>query len=267
MRYIKNMAKTEKEIAFLRGFSVEPDWTQRFTDVFDETVEIKDIETLTYINAGAGNHAIELYDKFRKDVDVFPVCETQELQKVAKVKAEATKSELEFSTSFPYAESDFVVADLSLIQFADLNESLQKAVHSSSNEVAFFLPTAGSFGEVFSFFWEVLDEMNLLKKGDEIDQLIKSVPAVSEVEELFEKLDIEEIETTTKNEGFDFDNAKEFIDSPLVQFFFMPVWLDFLDEESIPDVFEKLAAKIDEDREGLTFRFSVKATIMAGKRK
>ncbi len=265
--YIEIMTKTEKEIAFLRGFSVEPDWTQRFTDVFDETIEIKDIETLTYISAGAGNHAIEMDEKLGDDVAIFPVCETEEIQKVATVKAEATKSELDFSTKYPLVESDFVLADASLVQLKDLEGFLKKAVHLSSDRVALFLPTAGSFGEIFSYLWEVLAEMNLLKDGNEIEKLIQNIPTVSAVEEMLKALDIEKIETTTKNEVFEFDNGKEFIESPLILFFFVPNWLNFLDEKKTSDVLEKLAIKIDEDCEELTFHFTVKATIIGGKRK
>lgn len=266
MRYIENMSKTKKEIAFLRGLTVEPEWTQRFTDIFDETVKIKKIETLTYINAGAGNHAIEIDEKLGKDVEVFAVSETEELKEIAKIKAEATKSELDFSTDFPLAESDFVIADASLVLPSDLKKFLKKAVHSSSNSVVFFLPTAGSFGEVFSYLWEVLLDLDMLDKSEDIEKLINNLPTVSHVEEMFKALDIKKIETTTKNELFEFDTGTEFVESPLVQFFFIPVWFDFLNDKEKEQVKEKLAQKINEDCNGMTFRFTVKATVMGGKR-
>jgi hypothetical protein len=260
------MSKTEKEIAFLRGLTVEPEWTQRFTTIFDETVKIKKIKTLTYINAGAGNHAIELSEKFGNDAEVFPVCENEETQKIAQVKAEATKSELDFSTDFPLAESDFVLADASLVRTAELESFLTKAVHSTNNSVVFFLPTAGSFGEVFSYLWEVLLDLDLLDKSEDVENLINNLPTVSFVEEMFKNLQIKKIETTTKNELFEFDSGTEFIESPLIQFFFMPDWFGFLNDKETEQVKKKLAQKIDEDCDGITFRFTVKATVMGGKR-
>ena len=261
------MTKTKKEIAFLHGLTVEPEWTQRFTEIFDETVKIGKIETLTYINAGAGNHAIELDEKLGEDVEVFAVCESIELKEIAQVKAEATKSELDFSTEFPLAESDFVLADASLVKPKNLQEFLTKAVHSSNESVVFFLPTAGSFGEVFSYLWEVLLDLDMVEKGADVENLIQDLPTVSHVEEMFKNLNIKSIETTTKKEAFDFENGQEFIDSPLVKFFFMPVWFDFLDEKQKEQVTKKLAQKIDEDCDGMSFRFTVKATVMGGKRK
>ncbi len=267
MRYIENMSsKTEKEIAFLRGLTVEPEWSQRFTDIFDETVKIKKIKTLTYINAGAGNHAIELNEKLGNDVEVFAVCENEQLQKIAQVKAEATKSPLDFSTNLPLAESDFVLADASLVLPSDLEEFLKKAVHLSNNSVVFFLPTARSFGEVFSYLWEVLLDLEMLDKSENIEKLINNLPTVSHVEEMFKNLGIKKIETTTKDEFFDFKNGTEFIESPIVKFFFMPVWFGFLNDKEKEQVIKKLAQKIDEDCDGMTFRFTVKATVMGGKR-
>ncbi len=259
-------SKTKKEIAFLRGLTVEPEWTQRFTDIFDATVKIKKIKTLTYINAGAGNHAIELDEKLKNDIEVFAVCETEELQKIAQVKAEATKSSLDFSTNLPLAESDFVIADASLVLPSDLKDFLTKAVHASSKSVVFFLPTARSFGEVFSYLWEVLLDLDMLDKSENIEKLINNLPTVSHVEEVFKNLGMKKIETTTKDEFFDFENGTEFIESPLVQFFFMPVWFDFLSDKEKEQAKQKLAQKIDEDCDGMSFRFTVKATVMGGKR-
>lgn len=268
MRYIEFMSsKTKKELAFLRGLAVEPEWTQRFTNIFDETVEIKGVETLTYINAGAGNHAIELDEKLGDDVEVFPVCETEEIREIAQVKAEATKSGLDFSTSFPLAESDFVIADASLVRPSGLNDFLAQTVRASNERIVFFLPTAGSFGEIFSYLWEVLLELNLLGENEDVEHLITDLPTVSKIEETFKNLSVKKIETTTKNEIFEFETGADFIESPLMRFFFMPVWLGFLSDKEKEQVMAKLAQKIDEDCDGMTFRFSVKATIMGGERK
>lgn len=260
------MIKTDKELAFLRGLTVEPEWTQKFTEIFDETVKIKDIKTLTYINAGAGNHAIGLQEKLGNDVEVFPVCETEELRIIANAKAEAVKSNINFSTEFPLAESDFVVADASFVKSSELQDFLTNAVSSSNNEIVFFLPTAGSFGEVFSYLWEVLLELDLLGKIGIVEHLIMDLPTVSKVEEILKNLGVKKIKTITKTEFFDFETGEAFIESPLVQFFLMPEWLGFLNKQDKEKVIKKLVEKIDEDCQGMTFRFSVKATVMGGKK-
>ena len=56
----------------------------------------------------------------------------------------------------------------------------------------------------------------------------------------------------------------EFVASPLVADFLLPVWLDMLGEEEKELVTQKLAQLIDEEDGSLTFRFSVKATLLTG---
>ena len=51
------MAKTQKELAFLRDLYIEDAWTHRFTELVDKHLKLDDSENLLYINAGTGNHA------------------------------------------------------------------------------------------------------------------------------------------------------------------------------------------------------------------
>jgi hypothetical protein len=48
------MAKTERELAFLRDFEITDTWTSRFTELFDKHVAFKDARDILYINAGTG---------------------------------------------------------------------------------------------------------------------------------------------------------------------------------------------------------------------
>ena len=98
-------AKTEKEIAFLHGLYVENEWTPKFSAIFDESFKPAKEETVVYINAGAGDHALVLREKLKENTQLFAVCETLELQKIAQAKAEAIKADIDFSTNLPYAES------------------------------------------------------------------------------------------------------------------------------------------------------------------
>ena len=136
----------------------------------------------------------------------------------------------------------------------------------SDRQVAFFLPTAGSYGEIFSFLWETLLDLNLLEKGAEVERLISELPTVTSVKETVKNLGLTRLETVTKNEIFEFENGTEFINSPLVENFLLPVWLDFLDADEQEQVRQKLAQEIDADDGTLSFRFSVKATLVVGEK-
>lgn len=260
------MDKTDKELAFLRGIYVEPEFTSKFTELFNEGVVVEGYSTITYVNAGAGGHAIEIGDKLGEDVEVFPVCEDAELREIAQKKSETVQSGVDFSTDYPMARSELVIADASLLAPSSVDAFLSEAVERSSAKFVFFLPTSGSFGEVFSYLWEVFLELGMEDKGAAVEELITGIKTVSQAEETALGLQLTKVESITKNEILEFESGEMFVDSPLVRHFLAPNWLDFLDESERKDVLKTLAEKIDEDRDDMTFRFAVKATVVSGER-
>jgi hypothetical protein len=260
------MEKTEKEIAFLRGLTVEPEWTQKFTDLFDEKVKIDEILTLTYLNAGAGNHAIELAETLGAKVQIFPVCESQELSKHAQLKADTAEVAIDFATTAPIAESDYVIADVSLLTRQEVEDMIPKVTAAAIDNVGIFLPTAGSFGDVFSYLWEVLLDFESENKDDAVEELVASIPTVSHVEELLKKNNLRGIKSHVKIEHIDFEDGRKFVESPMIRFFFMPKWMKFVPEKDKERVLDRLAQKIDEGRDELTFRVSIKVGVFTGKR-
>ncbi|REJ75682.1 MAG: hypothetical protein DWQ47_09450 [Acidobacteria bacterium] len=260
------MTKTEKELAFLRGIYVEPEYTAKFTELFNENVVVDGVSTITYVNAGAGGHAIEIGDKLGEGVDVFPVCEDAELREIAQQKSESVKSGVDFSTEAPLARSEMAIADASLITPRLVDDFLESAAKCSSGRFAFFLPTAGSFGEVFSILWEVLLDEGLENKGEAVENLITEIKTVSQAEEAALALGLTKVQSISKPEMLEFENGESFVDSPLVRYFFLPEWLSFLDDEETERVLKGLAEKIDDDRNEITFRTSVKATVIWGEK-
>lgn len=261
------MSKTEKELAFLRDLYVETDWTERFTNLFDDNFKFSGEEKILYINAGAGNHALALREKLDDEIEIFGVSETRELLTIARAKADAIEANVDFSIVYPTENFDAVLADATFVRPAELNEFLARAVSLSAKQVAFFLPTASSFGEVFSILWETLLNLDLPEKGAEVERLITELPTILKVEETAKNLGLTKIQTETKSEFFDLDNGDSFVHSPLIEDFLLPVWLDFLDENEKERVKDRLAQTIDADCQEMNFSFSVKATLVVGEKK
>lgn len=258
------MKKTQKELAFLRDLYVATDWTERFTKIFDENYKFSKEKSILYVNAGTGNHAIELRRKLKGDARFEALVKDAELNKIAQAKADIVKAEIKFSGDEPRGRFDCVLADASFVEPKNLPAFLEKIIALSDKQVAFFLPTAGSFGDVFSFLWEALLNLDLLEKSVQVERLITDIPTVSVVEELAESFGLTEIETVRKDEFFDFKDGAEFIDSPLVADFLSPVWLAFLTAKEKERVRRELVQTIDDDDRTLTFRFTVKATLVGG---
>jgi hypothetical protein len=86
------------------------------------------------------------------------------------------------------------------------------------------------------------------------------------VEELLKKNNLRGIKSHVKIEHIDFEDGRKFVESPMIRFFFMPKWMKFVPEKDKERVLDRLAQKIDEGRDELTFRVSIKVGVFTGKR-
>ena len=261
------MGKTQKELAFLRDLYVTPDWTRRFAELADKHLDLDDVENVLYLNAGTGDHCFAIRDKVEGQTAVFARCENEDVLSIARDKAIAVRSDVDFSTmTFDDDSFDAVIADASLVLPDDIDEFVQDAIRvaKTGGNVTFFLPSAGSFGEVFSLLWEVLFNEDLGDHGHDAEEMITEQASVATLKSRAEFLGLTRVKSETANEIFEFENGSAFVTSPLVEDFLLPHWLETLDENEKEQVTQKLSDLIDSEDGDLSFRFSVKATVITG---
>ncbi len=263
------MAKTQKELAFLRDLYVQDEWTRRFTDLVDKHMDLRDSENMLYVNAGSGGHAMAIHERFGEKTDVFASCENEDILTIALDKAAAISSGVDFSCiRFEDDAFDAVLADASFVRPAEIEHFIENTVRvaRAGGDVAVFLPTSSSYGEVFSLLWEVLFNEDLAEHGAAVERLIAGIPTVSYIEAIAGRAGMVNINTQTEVEVFEYENGEEFIVSPLVADFLMPDWLEMLDENEKERAVKQLAQLIDAEDGTLTFRFSVKVTLLTGEK-
>jgi ubiquinone/menaquinone biosynthesis C-methylase UbiE len=263
------MAKTQRELAFLRDLYIQEEWTKRFTDLVDKHIDLSDSENLLYINAGTGSHAVAIAERFGEKTDVFAVCEDEDILNIARDKAAAVRSGVDFSCiRFEDDSFDVVLADATFIRPAEIGSYIENAVRTArtGGDVALFLPSSGSYGEIFSLLWEILFNDDLAEHGHAVETMISELPTVSRLKEMAEATGMVNINTETACELFEFENGAEFIASPLVADFLLPAWLEMLDDEQEERVQNELAQLIDTEDGTMSFRFSVKATLLTGEK-
>jgi ubiquinone/menaquinone biosynthesis C-methylase UbiE len=263
------MAKTQKELAFLRDLYIQGEWTRRFTDLVDKHMDLRDSENMLYINAGTGGHAMAIHERFGEKTDVFASVENEDMLAIARDKAAVVSSEVDFSTMrFEDDAFDAVLADATFVRPADLESFMENTIRVSrtGGDIAIFLPTAGSYGEIFSLMWEVLFNEDLAEHGAAVEKLVAELPTVSYIEETAKRTGLVNVNTQTAVEIFEYENGEEFIASPLVADFLMPIWLEVLDEEEKERAEKQLAQLIDAEDGALSFRFSVKVTLLTGEK-
>jgi ubiquinone/menaquinone biosynthesis C-methylase UbiE len=263
------MAKTERELAFLRDFDITENWTTRFTELLDKHVGFKEARSILYLNAGTGDHCIAIREKVGAETKMFATCENEELLHIARDKGTAVKADVDFSQeSFEDDSFDAVIADASFTRPGAVEELVLEAVKAArpGGEVAVVLPSSGSFGEVFSLLWEVFFNEDLGEHGHTVETMISELPSISHVEEIAVRAGLSDIKTESTTEIFEYENGAEFVSTPLVADFLLPEWLKTLNEDEKKRVSERLAQLIDDEDGSLSFRFSVKATLLMGKK-
>jgi ubiquinone/menaquinone biosynthesis C-methylase UbiE len=266
--------KTNKELAYLHELFVANDWGERFAELIDEHVKMPKEGLALYLAGGTGGHAIALQERANQNLIFHCIDENEESLELARAKATILKDSTQFSTgkidelTSPANQFNLVVGDGSLIDSQRVPQMLAEMarVAAPNATVAIVLPTLSSFGEFFSIYWEVLHNCGLLDHEADVETLIRTLPSVSAVEVMAEQAGLDEIESWTRIEEFDYDSGEEFLNAPLINDFLMPIWLRNLSGDSQQQVTAEIARLINEERHAAEFALSVKATLVKAKK-
>jgi ubiquinone/menaquinone biosynthesis C-methylase UbiE len=269
--------KSAREVAFLRDLYIDEDWTARFTKILDENLILPEEGSLLYIEPGSGNHLLglpERLDEHEDDVKLYSAHENIELLRIAQAKAAALRIKIDFEQSaenrFPYPDEQFttIIADASFLSPQDIPALLGEIdrILKKDGHASFFLPTAGSFGEFFSLLWEAFFNAGLEDRGSLVEELIRDIPVVTDIEAAAKTSGLKNVKSVTKTEYFDYENGTEFVNSFLATDFLLPRWMRSLTAEEKEKIVPELIRTIDEDRGALSFRLTLKATVFNGKK-
>jgi hypothetical protein len=163
---------------------------------------------------------------------------------------------------------DVVIGNASLVPQDRITKMFSEMVRVAAPgaHVALTLPSASSFGEFFSIYWEAMHNSGLIDHESDVEHLIMELPAVTEIEKMAEEEGLTEIESWTRIEEFDFDTGEQFLNSPLVSEFLMQGWLATVPDKARNDLMQELSRLINEERHEAEFALSVKATLVLGRK-
>ncbi len=270
--------KTEKEQAFLYDLYVTPDWSERFAQLVDEHVTLPKEGRALYVSSGTGSHALALAVRAEAGVEIVGIDADQERTALAQAKQTVAGADVgvEFRTAqleaLPFEDDSFdlVLGDASLLSADRLPELLAEMtrVAALGATVALACVTASSFGELFSLYWEALASVTDGTHAAIVETLIHELPTVSNLETMARSEGLDEVQSWTTREEFEYANGEEFFTAPLVSDFLLPQWFASLPEDDTRDAVRgELRRLIDEDRDEETkWAFSIKATVVAGQR-
>ena len=266
--------KSDKELAFLQDLFIAPDWGERFAELIDEHVALPTEGKALYAAAGTGGHAVSLQERAGNKLELLCLDENSECIELAQAKAKATNEATEFrlanldNLDLPDNSFDLVVGNASLVARPKVRKMFSEMVRVAAPgaTIALALPTASSFGEFFSIYWEALHNKRLIDHESDVEQLITELPTVTDVERMAEDQGLRDIVSWTRIEEFDYDSGEQFLSSPLVSEFLMRQWLALVPENERADLFQEISRLINEERHEAEFALSVKATLVVGKK-
>jgi ubiquinone/menaquinone biosynthesis C-methylase UbiE len=266
--------KSDKELAFLQDLFIAPDWGERFAELIDEHIKLPGEGKALYAAAGTGGHAIALQERGGTKLEMLCIDESAECLELAQAKATATNDSTQFSQSrldslaLADNEFDLVIGNASLVPTQRVRRMFSEMVRVAGPGamIALALPTASSFGEFFSIYWEALHNTGLTDHEADVEQLITELLTVSDVEQMAQDEALLDVATWTRIEEFDYDSGEQFLNSPLVAEFLMPAWLALVPEDMRADLSREISRLINEERHEAEFALSVKATLLVGQK-
>jgi ubiquinone/menaquinone biosynthesis C-methylase UbiE len=271
------MNKSSKELAYLYDLYVAPDWGERFAKLFDEHLKLPKQARALYIGAGTGGHALALKERGGEEFEIISIDENSERTELARAKAQTLKAgaAAEFHTAqietlpFEDASFDFVIGDASLIAAERLPEMIAEMarVAKANATVALSAATSSSFGEFFSIYWEALAGAQIAGQELTVENFITELPNASDIKAIFAREDLNAMQSWTKKEEFEFENGEEFLSAPLVENFLLERWLEPLPDAAARETVTREIARIINDERGTGgFNFSIKATLVVGRK-
>ena len=266
--------KSDKERAFLQDLFVAPDWGERFAELIDEHVKLPNEGKALYVEAGTGGHAMLLQERAGSKLELLCVDENPESLVLARAKATAANEQTDFniaqldSLDLHNNQFDLVIGNASLVSRQRVRKMLAEMVRVAAPgaTIALALPTASSFGEFFSIYWEAMHNNGLLDHESHVEHLIMELPTVSEVEQLAEDEGLRDVESWTRIEEFDFESGEQFLNAPLVAEFLMRDWLALVPDDRRAGLVREISRLINEERHEAEFALSVKATLIVGQK-
>ncbi len=266
--------KSNKELAFLQDLFIAPDWGERFAELIDEHLKLPKEGKALYVGAGTGGHALALQERAGEKLELLCVDENPECTELARAKATATNEQITFATA-PFDQLglsdnsfDLVIGNASLVSRQRTRKMFSELVRVAAPgaTVALTLPTASSFGEFFSIYWEALHNNDLIDYESDVEQLITELPTVSEVEQLGEDEGLRDVNSWTRIEEFDFESGEQFLNSPLVAEFLMQDWMALVPDDKRAGLVSEISRLINEERHEAEFALSVKASLIVGQK-
>ena len=272
----KRTHKHEK-LARIYDDEILPIWAHRFGRMMLRGLTIPPKAMVLDVGCGTGYPALEVLRRLDDQSRLIAIDASSAMLDVARKKAgELSGKRVFFRTEsaapklgFANEVYDVVLCNLGLTEMPDPRRALREfaRVAKAGGKVICTMPLAGTFGEFFDIYREVLvkhDKHDILAR---LENHIREYPEPEELEAWMTGAGLGEHEVETEEFTLLFRSAREFFFAPVIEFGPLPRWKELAGKgQELQDVFWYIKQAIDAYFDGRAFQVTVRAGCMRGVR-
>lgn len=267
----------QDKMAKVYDAEVLPIWSRRFGQLFLRHLALPPKAMVLDVGCGTGYPALEILRKMDGEGRIIAIDPSSPMLDEARTKAgrlagkriffrtEAALPRLAFADDV----YDLVVCNAGLDQFAEPQKAIREfaRVTKPQGRVAVTLPLAGTFGEFFDLFAEVLAKLDQKEALARLAAHLEQYPSLEKVEGWFDDAGLLDVRAEWDTFTLLFKSSREFFFAPLIEYGPLSEWKAIAGKgPPMQDAFWHCKEAIDAYFAGGAFAVTVNAGCVRGRK-
>ena len=267
----------EDKLAKIYDSEILPIWSRRFGKLLLRDLALPPKAMVLDVGCGTGYPALEILGKMDAEGRIIAIDPSSPMLDEARTKAGRLSGKRIFFRSeaatpkLVFADDvyDLVVCNAGLDEFDDPERAIREfaRVAKPGGRVAVTLPLAGTYGEFYDLYREVLGKLDRQDAIDRLDAYMTLNPPLEQVEAWFEDAGLVDVKGEWDTFTLLFKSSREFFFAPLIEYGPLAAWKAIAGKgQPMQDAFWHLKSAIDSYFAGGPFAVTVNAGIVRGRK-
>jgi ubiquinone/menaquinone biosynthesis C-methylase UbiE len=267
----------EDKLAKLYDAEILPIWSRRFGRLLLRDLALPPKAMVLDVGCGTGYPALEILAKMDGEGRIIAIDPSSPMLDEARNKAGRLSGKRIFFRSeaaaprLAFADDvyDLVVCNAGLDEFEDAERAVREfaRVTKQGGRVAVTLPLAGTFGEFYDLYREVLSKLDRQDAIDRLDAHMTKYPPIEQVEAWFEDAGLVDVKAEWDTFTLLFKSSREFFFAPVIEYGPLAEWKAVAGRgQSMQDAFWHLKTAIDAYFAGGSFAVTVNVGLVRGRK-
>jgi len=267
----------EDKLAKLYDAEILPIWSRRFGKLLLRDLALPPKAMVLDVGCGTGYPALEILSKMDADGRIIAIDPSSPMLDEARRKSGRLSGKRIFFRSeaatpkLAFADDvyDLVVCNAGLDEFDDPEQAVREfsRVAKAGGRVAVSLPLAGTYGEFYDLYREVLVKLDQQEAIDRLDAHLTKYPPLEQVEAWFEDAGLVDLKAEWDTFTLLFKSSREFFFAPVIEYGPLAAWKAIAGRgQPMQDAFWHLKGAIDAYFGGRPFAVTVNIGALRGRK-